>query len=149
MRIGIGSYSYGWEAGTYGSDLAGMVEQVGSPCLGVCFDPVNSLGRGEGIREVADLLMPHTVNLHLKDFTVIRGSTDMGFTIIGVPQGEGRLDSEWLLRFAMKKDPEMSVILEQWTPYTGDVHGTIELQNTWAEKGIRSINQLLIRLQES
>jgi sugar phosphate isomerase/epimerase len=78
--------------------LRDMIEAVGSESVGVCLDTANSLGAGEGIREVAEVLAPYTVNLHIKDFTVERLPYLMGFTVSGCPAGDGMLNVPELLQ---------------------------------------------------
>ena len=48
--------------------FADIVEQVASPCIGICLDTVNSFGALEGPAAVLDVLGPFVVNLHIKDF---------------------------------------------------------------------------------
>ena len=52
--------------------------------------------------EVTRALAPHTLNLHLKDFTVRRVSHMMGFVVEGTPAGQGMLDVPWLLRHMLE-----------------------------------------------
>ena len=73
-------------------DLRAFVQGMDSEYVGVCLDTVNSLGRGEGVREVTDALMPYTKCLHVKDFRVVRNESNMAFAVVGAPAGEGLLD---------------------------------------------------------
>ena len=127
-------------------DLKIMVEVINDPYVGICLDTVNSLGRGEGVWEVAELLLPLTINLHVKDYTVTRGATDMGFTVTGEVTGQGKLDIPRLLREANKVDPEMSVILEQWTPLQEDFEASKQLQIDWADVGVNYLKTELSRI---
>jgi sugar phosphate isomerase/epimerase len=68
-------------------DLARLVRRLKSTRIGVCLDTVNSLGRGEGVREVVETLMTHARCLHVKDFAAVRGSANMGFSIVGAIAG--------------------------------------------------------------
>src|SRR6185503_10468118 len=61
--------------------LRDVIEKVANDRIGICLDTANSLGSGEGIEAVADILAPFTVNLHIKDFLVERVPHKMGFTI--------------------------------------------------------------------
>lgn len=65
---------------------------LGSDWVGICLDTVNSLGAAEGIGVVVETLGPSVVNLHLKDFVVLRAAHMMGFSIEGRPAGRGQLD---------------------------------------------------------
>ncbi len=124
-------------------ELRHMVDAIGDPHVGVCLDTVNSLGRGEGVWEVAEALLPVTINLHVKDFTVTRGGTDMGFTITGAPTGRGRLEIPRLLERMRDHRPDVSVILEQWTPLTGTMEAAIAEQERWAAEGVPYLQRLL------
>ena len=72
--------------------LAGIVESIGSPQVGICLDTVNSFGCLEGPEHVAAHLAPFVSSLHVKDFTIRRAGHMMGFEITGTPAGQGMLD---------------------------------------------------------
>ena len=127
-------------------DLRRLVDAIGEEHFGVCLDTVNSLGRGEGVWEVAEVLLPVTLNLHVKDFTVTRGGTDMGFTITGAPTGRGRLDIPHLLERMHAHRPEVSAILEQWTPLQGTFEESVAEQERWAAEGVPYLQRLLAGL---
>ncbi|QEH35176.1 Xylose isomerase-like TIM barrel [Aquisphaera giovannonii] len=118
--------------------LAAIVRQVGRGCVGVCLDTVNSFGALEGPEAVVETLGPLAVNLHLKDFDVVRLPHLQGFLVEGRPLGGGRLDVPWLLGRlrAFGRDPD--AILEQWTPPEGSPGRTIEKEAAWAEAGVRA-----------
>lgn len=65
--------------------------------MGICLDSVNSMGAGEGIETIVEVLSPYTVNLHVKDFVVQRVYHMMGFVVEGRPAGQGMLPLEYLL----------------------------------------------------
>lgn len=130
-------------------DLAAMLERLSSPYLGVCLDTVNSLGRGEGVEEVSASLLPYTSCLHVKDFSVVRGGTDMGFSVVGVPVGQGKLDiPEQLNRLRIHR-PNASAVLELWTPFAESIENTIALQDQWAEQSIQYLKQILHELENN
>lgn len=128
-------------------DLRRLIDTLADEHLGVCLDSVNSLGRGEGVWEVAEVLLPVTINLHLKDFTVTRGSTDMGFAITGAPTGTGKLDIPRLLARLHAYRPDASVILEQWTPLGASLEAAIAEQERWAMEGVRYLQQAMAALR--
>ena len=129
---------------TYGcGDLRRLVRRIASPSFGVCLDTVNSLGRGEGVGEVAQMLAPYTLNLHIKDFTVLRGDADMGFRITGERVGHGRLDVKGLIELIHAANPRANVILEQWTPFCHTAEETFTLQESWASEGIKELRTVL------
>jgi sugar phosphate isomerase/epimerase len=45
-----------------------IIQAINSEWVGICLDSVNSMGAGEGFETVAEILIPYTINLHLKDF---------------------------------------------------------------------------------
>ena len=104
------------------------------------------VGRGEGVREVTEALMPFTKCLHIKDFTVVRHSSDMELTIMGAPAGEGKLDIPAQLKMLQKMQPQASVVLEQWTPFHDTLAQTIALEEEWAETGLRYLKTHLAQL---
>src|ERR1700754_929559 len=78
-------------------DLAYIMESVGDKQVGICLDCVNSIGAGEGLEYVADILAPYTVNLHIKDFKISRLSHQMGFMVEGCPAGQGLTNLDLLM----------------------------------------------------
>jgi sugar phosphate isomerase/epimerase len=123
--------------------LARIVESIGSRRAGICLDTVNSFGALEGPEVVLDVLGPHVINLHVKDFVVRRAAERMGFTIEGRPAGQGRLDVPWLLRKlrALGRDP--NAILELWTPPEPALQTTIAKEAEWASASVRYLRELI------
>jgi len=136
------------EASSY-LDLEALCKDMDNEYIGVCLDTVNSLGRGEGIREVTEALMPYTKCLHVKDFTVIRHKSDMELTITGASAGEGKLDIPAHLAMLSNYRPDASVILEQWTPLQETLNTTVELQERWAEDGITYLKTCLADFEKA
>jgi sugar phosphate isomerase/epimerase len=110
--------------------------------VGICLDSVNSMGAGEGVREVVAALAPHTLNLHVKDFTVARVSHKMGFVVEGAPAGRGLLDVPWLLGEVRNHGRCQSAILELWTPPADTVEETLAREAGWAEESLRFLRPL-------
>ena len=71
--------------------LRRIIDSVASPNVGICLDTANSLGAGEGLREIIATLAPLTVNMHVKDVRIARLPHLMGFIVEGRPLGEGQL----------------------------------------------------------
>ena len=74
------------------SEFEEIIQAVGQEWVGICLDSVNSMGAGEGFETVSEILIPYTINLHIKDFTIFRVSHKMGFVIEGRPAGKGMLN---------------------------------------------------------
>lgn len=123
--------------------FASIVEKLGSDQVGICLDSVNSMGAGEGVETVTDILAPYTVNLHVKDFHVQRVYHMMGFVVEGRPAGKGMLHTEWLLEKLEPYNKCQSAILELWTPTEETLPGTIEKENRWAKESIRYLKSII------
>lgn len=122
-----------------------IVEASSSNNVGICLDCVNSMGIGEDIETVLKFLAPHTVNLHIKDFSVKRVSHKMGFVIEGTPAGHGLLD---LPRIIDRLEPFGRCtrgILELWTPPADNLRETIQIEEAWARASISYIKKILNR----
>ncbi len=116
-------------------DLIRIVEALGGPerGVGVCLDTVNNLGALEGPAEVADLLAPYTINLHVKDVIVKRKPHRLGFEIEGRPAGQGMVDIPAILG----QMPEgVSVTLELWTVPEPNLAATLEKEAAWVAESI-------------
>jgi sugar phosphate isomerase/epimerase len=122
-------------------DFAEIVNRIGSEFVGICLDSVNSLGAGEGLETVVEMLAPLTVNLHIKEFAIKRMSHMMGFRIDGLPAGEGMLNVPWLLDCV--SDRCQSAILELWTPPEQDLEDTIRKEDEWARKSIAYLKNII------
>lgn len=116
--------------------LRQMIEKAGSKQIGVCLDTANSLGAGEGLHEVVQMLGPLTVNLHIKDFRIERVPHLMGFTVSGCPAGSGMMNLPWLLDQLARHGQCESAILEQWTPPEPNIRDTILKEATWASQSL-------------
>ncbi len=117
-------------------ELSGLVRRVNSPALGICLDTVNSLGALETPEQAASELAPHVLNLHVKDFDIIRVPSRMGFSVVGRPAGEGRLDVPRLLAEIRRHGRDPSVILELWPPFCDALEAAIRTEEDWAKRSI-------------
>ena len=117
-----------------GRDLSGFIDGIGSPRVGICLDSVNSLGAGEGFDTVLEWLAPHTVNLHIKDYSVRRLTHGMGFIVEGTPAGQGFLPIPSLVERLDAMGRCGTAVLELWPPWAGDVEGTIAREQAWIDE---------------
>jgi len=123
-------------------ELAGVVEQAQSTLVGIVLDTVNSLAIPEGCRYVAEILAPHTMCLHLKEFIVKRAWHMMGFICEGKPAGQGQLDIPWLLETCRKMSRyDYNVIVELWPPEQKTLQETIDLEQAWAVDSVKFLRQ--------
>jgi sugar phosphate isomerase/epimerase len=118
------------------ADLKAILDAVGSPRIGVVLDMANSLAVPEGWKYVTELLAPHTICLHHKEFTVQREWHMMGFRVEGRPAGAGLLDTRWLLDTLDAAGATYNVILEVWPPEQATLTQTVALENQWVEESI-------------
>ncbi|HEX6891459.1 MAG TPA: TIM barrel protein, partial [Chryseolinea sp.] len=123
-------------------ELAFIMQSVDSEHVGICLDCVNSIGAGEGLEWVSSVLLPFTVNLHVKDFTIQRVGHQMGFTVSGTPLGEGMIQLPLLLEKLAKHRRCESAVIEQWVPPEATLAETIRKEELWANKSIDYIKQL-------
>jgi sugar phosphate isomerase/epimerase len=123
-------------------ELASFIERIGSSFLGVCLDTVNSFAALESPEDVVKNLAPYTINLHVKDFDIVRAVHMLGFSIVGRPAGEGRLDVVRIVNHLKKYRKDFNAILELWTPYENSIEETIIKEDEWAEKSIRYLKKI-------
>lgn len=127
--------------GMSSEDLAAFVKRLANPYVGICLDTANSLGAMELPRQVVTNLAPYARNLHVKDFTLRRLPYKMGFEIVGCPVGEGRLDIDWIIGKLRKCNRDPTLLLEQWTPWSGTIEQTITVEEEWAERSLRFLER--------
>lgn len=120
-----------------------IIQNTGSDLVGICLDSVNSMGAGEGFEEVAKILIPYTINFHVKDFTIRRVSHKMGIIIEGAPAGRGKLNIGEVVERLNEKGQCNSAILELWTPPEENIESTIIKENKWAQESIDYLKKTL------
>ena len=125
------------------SEFEYIIRSVNSEWVGICLDSVNSMGAGEGFAEVSKTLIPYTINLHIKDFTIRRVSHKMGIIIEGAPAGKGMLDIKGLVAALRKTGRCRSAILELWTPPEVDIKDTLLKEERWASESIDYLKQII------
>ncbi len=119
------------------AQFSDLVQRVSSPFVGICLDTANSLGRPEPLETVVNQLGSHTIMLHAKDYDIKRVDTRMGFSVIGRPAGDGRVDFDALLRELRNRGRhDISVIVEHWPPFEGTIEATMQLEEDWLAKSI-------------
>jgi 3-oxoisoapionate decarboxylase len=114
-----------------------IIVSAGSEWVGICLDSVNSMGAGEGFETVSKILLPYTINLHIKDFSISRLLHKMGIVIEGRPAGQGMLNIKELVAQLNFSNKCQSVILELWTPPEDNIVDTILKEEHWADESIK------------
>jgi 3-oxoisoapionate decarboxylase len=124
------------------SQLANLIERVGSPNVGVCLDVANSVASQEWPIETVTTLAPYALNVHLKDFVILPHPEGVGVVISGAPLGEGRQDIPALLD-AIPSRHEVNFLLEQWLPRQSDEKATLDMEIDWAIRSIAAARRYL------
>jgi 3-oxoisoapionate decarboxylase len=120
-----------------------IIQSAGTELVGICLDSVNSMGAGEGFEEVSRILIPYTINLHIKDFTIRRVSHKMGIIIEGAPAGKGMLNIRDLVNTLQTTGKCRSAILELWTPPGNSICDTVRKEEAWAGESIEYLNSII------
>lgn len=126
--------------------LVASVRSLPAEIVGFCLDVANSLRRFEPVDFVFESLGSRAYCYHLKDFKV-KGS-DVGFSVVGTPLGEGDLDLHWALKTILSIDSEPEVYLETWVPSTGALEKDIEHEWEWLSQSIKTFADHVRRLRE-
>jgi 3-oxoisoapionate decarboxylase len=125
-------------------EFAEIIRTVDSEWVGICLDSVNSMGAGEGFAEVSRILIPFTINLHIKDFTIRRVPHKMGIIIEGAPAGRGMLDIPRLVSTLADAGRCKSAILELWTPPEQAISSTLLKEENWASESIDYLKHIFL-----
>jgi len=114
-------------------EQAAWLKRLGSEWVGVCLDFGNNLSLCEHPMDTARILMPYTVNAHIKDMAM--EPYEDGYLLSEVVLGEGVVDLKTIVDMCRKKDPKMPINLEMitrdplkipiytekyWATFTGD-----------------------------
>lgn len=121
--------------------LAAVVEALGTQWVGICLDTVNSLGALEGPAVVIETLGPLAVNVHVKDFDIVRSHANLGFDVRGCPVGAGRLDLRQLFSRLGDRMPVLTAVIELWTPHQDSLADTVALERDWAEQSVQTLSR--------
>lgn len=121
--------------------LRHIIEATDPGSIGICLDTANSLGAGEGLGEVVDVLAPYTLNLHIKDFRIARVEHKMGFHVSGCPAGAGLVNIPELIR---KVEPYCdSAVLELWSDPGSTIEETVAAEQAAVLESIQYLKTIL------
>jgi len=115
-------------------ELADFVQQVNDERVGVCLDTANSTGFLEKPLKTVQVLAPHVVSLHLKDFVVTKPA--MGYRISGVPLGQGWLDARAVLDIVSQTGRQPHVLLELWVDPDETHKATLRKEDDWVRQNV-------------
>ena len=112
--------------------------------VGVCLDTANSLGAGEGMNEVLQILAPYTVNLHVKDILIKRLPHKMGFTIEGVAAGDGMIDIPAIIKQLKPTRRCKTATLEVWSNPAVTMEETIAKEKKLVQRSIHYLKKIIV-----
>jgi 3-oxoisoapionate decarboxylase len=126
------------------AEFAGLMRRIGDRRVGICLDTANSLGRPELLETVVEHLAEHAVMLHAKDYDIRRIDTRMGFSIVGRPAGDGRVNFDWVFAELRKRGRDrISVIVEHWPPFEGTIETTVQTEQKWLARSVQFLRSKL------
>ena len=118
-----------------------ILDKAGPDWIGICLDTVNSLGAVEAPNTVIPALAPRAINVHMKDFEIVRTNGQMGFTVRGTALGEGRLDVAEVIAAVGGAKRDITSVIELWTPRQDSYAATVELENNWAKISVTNLRK--------
>lgn len=131
------------------AEFASIIRRIASPRVGICLDTANSLGRPELLETVVEHLADFAVMLHAKDYDIRRVDTRMGFSVVGKPAGDGRVDFGWVLAELRRRSRTgVSVIVEHWPPFAGTIEQTVRIEEEWLSTSVRFLRSKLLIVAE-
>ncbi len=121
VRIGVENHQ-----DATSEDLVGLCEAVGDPAIGVTLDTGNPLAVAEDPVEFARRILPHLVNVHLKDYRIVKAPG--GFRLCHCAIGAGAVDFPALFALFDRK-PEVKRSLEM--AWLGERHIRVLEEGWW------------------
>jgi sugar phosphate isomerase/epimerase len=120
-----------------------IIDRVGADWVGICLDTVNSLGAVEAPNTVIPALALRAINVHMKDFEIVRTNGQMGFTVRGTALGQGRLDVAAVIESVGGIKREITAVIELWTPRQESYAETVALEDIWATESVAFLRKSL------
>ncbi|MBT0770065.1 sugar phosphate isomerase/epimerase [Kineosporia sp. J2-2] len=119
--------------------LMDVVEAVDSPALGICLDPANCVAALEQPSDVVSRTAARVKNIHVKDFSFSRRDGWVGFTLAGIPLGEGLLDYQAMIAAVRPDEHGINRVIEHWVPWQGDSATTCDLEDRWTTSTLETL----------
>lgn len=114
-----------------------IIDHLGDDWVGICLDTVNSLGAIEAPNTVIPALAPRAINVHMKDFEIVRSNGQMGFTVQGTALGQGCLDVKGVMAAVGGSTRDITSVIELWTPRQSSYEQTVALEEIWAAQSVK------------
>jgi 3-oxoisoapionate decarboxylase len=121
------------------ADLANLVRKINDPRFGICLDVANSFAAWESAEQILDNLAPVAISAHIKDFTIERTNSLMGFVCVGQPIGQGKLPLDLTLTRLAQFNRRPDLIVELWPPPQRTLEETLSLERTWAAESVHHL----------
>jgi sugar phosphate isomerase/epimerase len=68
----------------------------------------------------------------------------MGFSVIGTPVGDGRVDFGWVLaELRQRARSGLSVIVEHWPPFAGTIEESVRIEEEWLSRSVHFLRSKL------
>lgn len=125
------------------ADLAKLVRCIDDPRFGICLDVTNSFAALESAEQILDNLAPVAINAHIKDFTIERTNSLMGFACVGRPIGQGKLPLDLILSRLAQFNRRPDLIVELWPPPQKTLDETLSLERTWAAESVQYLRSFV------
>lgn len=122
-------------------ELGQVVEEINSPLVGVCLDPINAISQLIGQKEVVSRLARHTLSAHVKDAQAV--SFRNGFYVSGVPLGTGRLNLPEMLAALRAEGRYPAVLLESWMDRLDSDEATCAQEEEWVRNAVAYMRQVV------
>lgn len=122
-------------------DLVALVESIGDPAVGICLDPANTVANLELPGDVVERCAPYVLDWHVKDFDFVRQEGWVGFSLVGVRMGSGRLPYERMLDALRPAERGIAQIVEHWLPWRGDAATTLAEEADWTAHAMRVMRE--------
>ncbi|HCW98580.1 MAG TPA: sugar phosphate isomerase [Pantoea sp.] len=119
------------------ASLMALIDLFPSPWLAVCLDPANCVAGLELPQQVIANTAARVGNLHIKDFAFSRRDGWVGFTLAGVPLGEGLLDYDALIASVRPAEKGINQIIEHWLPWQESAERTCQLEDQWTRRCVK------------
>lgn len=121
------------------ADLANLARNIDDPHFGICLDVANSFAAWESAEQILDNLAPLAISAHIKDFTIERTNSLMGFACVGRPIGKGKLPLGLILSQLAQFNRRPDLIVELWPPPQRTLEETLSLERTWAQESVQCL----------
>lgn len=99
------------------AEILALVQQIGSPWVGVHLDVGNVMMAWEDPLEATRRVAPYTVTTHMKDHIICRNGPEGEAVVCGVPLGQGNLDLPAICRELYRHSTLQRLIIEMCYPY--------------------------------